>query len=144
MLKGVTHRGKPINLIHGMGATFQKQNAAPSLYHGMVADEQEGRSRVAKRNHADIPNTHADDWEVKPEQECWEDMCNAVVLQAVGDYRRLMKKLKRADNKERIAELEQGKRELETFFCSDWFNMFTMLDGKMILKRLQEEVDGND
>lgn len=99
---------------------------------------------MAKRNHADAPSNDVDLRKSKPEQDCWEDLCNAVVLKAVDDYRRLTKRLKRANNEKRIASIKQGKRELEKFFCSDWFNMFTTLDGKMILKRLQEEADGDD
>lgn len=99
---------------------------------------------MAEQNHTDVPSADVDVQKQKPEKECWEELCNAVVLQAVDDYRRLVKRLLRTDDDNKVARLKKRKRELETFFRSDWFNMFTTLDGKMILKKLQEEMDGDD
>ena len=54
----------------------------------------------------------------------WEDLANAVVLQAVEDYERACRALRRRpDLRERAAE----KRSLERFFRSRWFRTLSPL-----------------
>lgn len=66
----------------------------------------------------------------------WESLANAIILQAVKDYREARKKhrkrLKNEDAKLMIADCE-------AFFRSDWFRDLTELDGEMLLRKLQEE-----
>ena len=66
-----------------------------------------------------------------------EALGNAVVLQAVKDYRDAVKKLSRGKVNHTG---EQTKHECETFFESQYFNLFTSLDGKALLSRLKREV----
>lgn len=61
-------------------------------------------------------------------KKSYENLANAVVLQAVKDYR----SAKRGHNCHKINELEE-------FFCSNWFTVLTDADGMVILERLQEE-----
>lgn len=67
----------------------------------------------------------------------YEVLGNAVVLQAVKDYREAVHKLSRG-KKNTIAE--STKQECERFFQSPYFNVFTQLDGKALLSQLEKEV----
>lgn len=67
----------------------------------------------------------------------YETLGNAVVLQAVKDYREAVHKLSRG-KKNTIAE--STKQECERFFQSPYFNVFTQLDGKALLSQLEKEV----
>lgn len=70
---------------------------------------------------------------------------NAVVLQAVKDYRSARKKLARLpkSNKKRVSErriqAEEMIRDCEEFFKSERFNVFSTIDGKALLEKLQQE-----
>ena len=67
----------------------------------------------------------------------YEALGNAVVLQAVKDYREAVKKLSRG----RVNHAaEATKKECERFFQSGYFNVFTALDGKALLSQLEREV----
>lgn len=68
----------------------------------------------------------------------YENLANAVVLQAVKDYRDAARKLSRG--KKNIMA-EQRKTECETFFKSQYFNVFTDLDGNALLSQLEKEVE---
>lgn len=67
----------------------------------------------------------------------YEALGNAVVIQAVKDYREAVHKLSRG-KKNTIAE--SMKQECERFFQSPYFNVFTQLDGKALLAQLEKEV----
>lgn len=66
----------------------------------------------------------------------YERLANAIILQAVKDYRTARKKLKRyPKNKDAKLMIE----DCEKFFRSDWFTALTSVDGQMLLTKLQEE-----
>lgn len=69
----------------------------------------------------------------------YEALGNAVVLQAVKDYRDAVKTLSHG-KKNTVAE--STKNECERFFKSPYFNVFTELDGKALLSQLEKEVAG--
>ena len=64
----------------------------------------------------------------------YEDLANAIVVQAVEDYRNAREGIgsKRYPPKVVI-------REVERFFRSDWFLMLTRLDGEVLLEKLRNE-----
>ncbi|MBQ6215227.1 MAG: hypothetical protein IJJ67_07400 [Oscillospiraceae bacterium] len=66
----------------------------------------------------------------------YTELSISIILQAVTDYRTLLKsrrkRYKRKDTEENIKDLEE-------FFRSDWFKTLTDLDGEMLIKRLKEE-----
>ena len=64
----------------------------------------------------------------------YEDLSNAIILQAVKDYRRTYKKVINGRSDEKIMKL---LTELEEFFQGGWFEMLTAIDGKTILKIIQ-------
>ena len=66
----------------------------------------------------------------------YENLANAIILQAVKDYRLARKKRKyHPKNKDAKLMIE----DCESFFRSDWFAVLTSLDGEMLLKKLKEE-----
>ena len=68
--------------------------------------------------------------------EPYEDLANAVVLQAVKDWRISVCRIRR---EKKDTEAEYTRAECERFFRSEWFRIITDADGMMILKRLKEE-----
>ncbi len=71
------------------------------------------------------------------ETDGYERLANAIVVQAAKDYRSAIKGKR---TKAKTAEV----KEIEEFFLSDWFTTLTDVDGRVILKKLQEEVMKND
>ena len=66
----------------------------------------------------------------------YTELSISIILQAVTDYRTLLKfKMKRHNRH----DSEESLEELEDFFRSDWFKTLTDLDGEMLIKRLKEE-----
>ena len=68
----------------------------------------------------------------------YENLANAIILQAVKDYRMALKSLK-ANSRNRTAQAD--KRENERFFRSQWYSALTDVDGEMLIRSLQMEVD---
>ena len=68
----------------------------------------------------------------------WQALGNAVVLQAVKDYRQAYRRLRRHPN-DHMAKRDVD--EIERFFTGAHFNIFTELDGEMLLSRLQDEME---
>ena len=65
------------------------------------------------------------------------ELANAIILQAVKDYRGALKKLKKRPRSE-TAKI--SKQEVERFFRSDWYLQLTSLDPEMLMQKLNEEV----
>ena len=68
----------------------------------------------------------------------YEDLANAIILQAVKDYRMALKILK-ANSRNRTAQAD--KAEIERFFRSQWYSALTDVNGEMLIRSLQKEVD---
>jgi hypothetical protein len=52
-------------------------------------------------------------------------LANAIILQAVKDYR--------------LCSRSAPAGEIERFFLSDWFEVLTRLDGQVLLSKLRKE-----
>lgn len=70
-------------------------------------------------------------------QRCWEDLAQAIIMQAVTDYRKARKKVRMMPD-QRAAQATI--RECERFFTSHWFAQLTDVDGEYLLRKLKEEV----
>ena len=57
-----------------------------------------------------------------------ELLANAIILQAVKDYR--------------YTYSPQCRAEIKRFFRSEWFRALTRLDGEMLISRLENERNG--
>lgn len=69
----------------------------------------------------------------------YERLSNAIVLQAVKDYREAKKKLAKG---RKNCEATRMKEECKRFFRSEWFKCLTEIAGEFLIKRLDdEEVD---
>ena len=61
--------------------------------------------------------------------ESYQLLVNAIIIQAVKDYRKALKYDHRGI-----------KRECYRFFRSDWFKTLTAIDGELLISRLKSEV----
>lgn len=59
----------------------------------------------------------------------YKELANAIILQAVKDYRKALKHDERG-----------RKREIEQFFRSEYFSMLTNISGEMMIQKLRAEV----
>lgn len=67
----------------------------------------------------------------------WQKLANAIVEQSVKDYRMEQGRVKADPQNADHAKAEV--RKLERFFRSDWFEVLTDVDGRLILSRLKKE-----
>lgn len=58
----------------------------------------------------------------------YEELANAIVLQAARDYRKSLKRKNKA-----------GAREIERFFRSDWFAVLTSLEPEVLINNIKKE-----
>lgn len=66
----------------------------------------------------------------------WNKLADAIILQAVSDYRKALRILRRMPNRQLAA---QFVIETEEFFLSDWFSQLTEIDPQRLIQRLREE-----
>lgn len=71
----------------------------------------------------------------------FENLANAIVLQAVKDYRSALQRLKKDRN---IYSARRMKEEVERFFLSGWFSELTELNGAFLMRKIREEFDYHD
>ena len=62
-------------------------------------------------------------------------LCQAIVLQAVQDYRKVL----RGEPVRPNVAVVKTKKEVEKFFESEWFKLLTKLDGAYLMRKLKEE-----
>ena len=72
-----------------------------------------------------------------PNIDPYEALANAIVLQAVKDYRSTLKACARNPSN-RSAKFR--KEQLERFFLSEWYRLLTHIDGEMLIEKLNQEV----
>ena len=75
------------------------------------------------------------------EQEAYENLANAIILQAVKDYRMALAGLKRHPSNYKMQYL---KKDVESFFLSNWFVELTDLDGQALLEQLRKEAESGE
>ena len=72
-------------------------------------------------------------------EDAYEKLVNAIVLQAVYDYRMELRKIrKNPGNKEAVGEALR----IERFFRSQFYQTITSLDGEYLIDRLRKEASG--
>ena len=70
--------------------------------------------------------------------ENYKNLANAIILQAVKDFKPAYRRLKKHPN-DRLAQ--DTVREITRFFCSDYFCALSDLDGPALLNRIMREMD---
>ena len=66
----------------------------------------------------------------------YENLANAIVEQAVKDYRQARVKLTKDAEDVMVLKI---RRETERFFRSAWFGQLTSIDGEWLLEKLEGE-----
>lgn len=69
--------------------------------------------------------------------EPYERLANAIVLQAVKDYRDALKKNKK---RPRYDPAKYTIAEVERFFHSEWYRELTSVDSNFLIEKLKSEV----
>ncbi|MDW7651722.1 MAG: hypothetical protein SCK29_14440 [Bacillota bacterium] len=69
--------------------------------------------------------------------DLYERLANAIVFQAVRDYRNTLKMLKKHPKN---GSALYTKREVERFFRSNWYTTLTAVDPEMLIEKLKGEV----
>ena len=67
----------------------------------------------------------------------YESLANAIILQAVKNYRKALRTLSHYPHN-RSAQYEC--RSIEQFFRSGWFGALTRIDPELLIKKLKSEV----
>ncbi len=67
--------------------------------------------------------------------QCWEDLANAVVLQAVEDYREACRTLRKRPD---LKKAEKRRRSLERFFASRWCRLLSAAEIGPLLEKIRE------
>ena len=70
-------------------------------------------------------------------EDPYERLANAIILNAVADYRAALKKIKR--NPKSKAAIDEAL-QLEKFFGSSWYQQLTSVDGKFLIRKLKDEI----
>jgi hypothetical protein len=74
------------------------------------------------------------------ERFVWEEMANAIIIQAAEDWREAKRILRSPDTPEEDRRAaEETVRETESFFLSEEYMLLTKLDGRELLSRLKKE-----
>ena len=68
-------------------------------------------------------------------RQCWEDLANAVVLQALEDYRAACRALR---NRPDLKNEEKRRRSLERFFASRWFRVLSTAEIEPLLEKIRK------
>ena len=72
----------------------------------------------------------------KTRKDQYEELKNAIILQAVEDYRYLLKR--DLDSAIRY-HFQTSIDELHKFFLSDWFKWLTNIDGRRLVNQIRKE-----
>ena len=68
----------------------------------------------------------------------YTELANAIIIQAVKDYRNALKTLKRYP---RYEPAKAVVAEVEEFFRSDWYRMLTSVDAEMLMRKIRREIN---
>ncbi len=87
----------------------------------------------------------------RPARECkrmvqydrYQALADAIVLQAVRDYREAMAEIQKEKYDYSMLEAQRTVDEVKRFFKSDWFGVLTDVDPDLLLEQLNQEFDEN-
>lgn len=74
--------------------------------------------------------------------EAYEELANAIVVKAAKDYRRALRTLKKGYNplSQKYLDAKKMKYDCESFFCGEWIKSLTDVDGKRLMRKIQENI----
>ena len=67
----------------------------------------------------------------------YENLANAIVIQAANDYRDILRRLKRCPEDSMAAS---SLTETEHFFRSEWYKLLTDVDSEYLMRMLRDEI----
>ena len=73
----------------------------------------------------------------KKNDDAYERLANAIIIQAADDYRSALIRLKKHP---RDSDARGMKMSAERFFRSEWYTQLTSVDPEMLMRKIQEEV----
>lgn len=68
----------------------------------------------------------------------YTELANAIIIQAVKDYRNALKTLKRYP---RYEPAKAVVAEVEEFFRSEWYRTLTSVDADMLMTKIRREIN---
>lgn len=74
-------------------------------------------------------------------EENYKALANAIIMQAVKDFRAAYRTRKKFPDR---ANVEKQIREITSFFCSQYFEVLSDLDGPRLLQKIIEMEEGGD
>ena len=69
--------------------------------------------------------------------DCYQNLANAIILQAVKDYKKVLRRLARNPQNQ---DAKREKKRLERFFFSQWFGVLTDLDPKRLISGVMRQL----
>lgn len=69
--------------------------------------------------------------------DCYQDLANAIILQAVKDYKKVLRRLARNPQNQ---DAQREKKHLERFFFSQWYGVLTDLDPKLLISGVMKRM----
>ena len=72
-------------------------------------------------------------------EENYQNLANAIILQAVKDFRAAYQRRKRFPNDYKA---QSEVRDVTKFFCSSYFRVLTTVDGPSLLQQIIDEMEG--
>lgn len=71
-------------------------------------------------------------------EENYRALADAIILRAVKDFQHAYRRLRRNPNDKKA---QDSVREITNFFCSQYFEALTDLDGPALLHRMVQEIE---
>ena len=68
----------------------------------------------------------------------YQALANAIIIQAAKDFKAAYKRMKRFPKDSRA---QDEVRDITKFFCSQWFEMLSDVDGPTLLRKIKDEID---
>lgn len=94
---------------------------------------------------------------MRPKDNPYEAIAADIVASAITDYRHLMRKYKALQALAKILKATNPKKyqkqcdyyinemaKIDGFFRSDWFRVLTAIDPDVVIKKLEEEFNGEN
>lgn len=77
---------------------------------------------------------------MKPTITHYENLANAIVVQAIQDYKAAKRVLAKNPNN---YTAKRDVKEIERFFRSKWYRLLTSVDADWLMEQMDEVVDNN-
>ena len=68
----------------------------------------------------------------------YKALANAIIIQAAKDFKAAYRWMKRFPND---ACVQDEVKEITKFFCSQWFEELSDVDGPSLLRKIKDEID---